>query len=177
MNMPQIQIPAAVTDALARAQSRFRALTRREQWAVAICAVVVGALILYAGIYQPITRAHDARAESLAQARRLAERLQMAAAQKQNAPHQTPIQRGGSLLSVVDQTIRQSALGKAPDRVQPEGDTEVRVWLQGVPFDAMVRWLGELQSRYGVSVQTLDVERSGDAAGAVDARISLTRTG
>jgi type II secretory pathway component PulM len=40
---------------------------------------------------------------------------------------------------------------------------------------SLVRWLGELQLRYGVSVQSLDVE-SPSGAGVVDARLSLTRS-
>lgn len=168
-------IPPALRHQINRGRERFLALTQRERWMVIVAVAVMLWLILYMAVYKPVVDAHARREASLLQARSVAEQLEKAAALRQSAPSRAPVQRGGSLLAVVDQSIQSSGIGKSPERIQPEGDREVRVWFRGVPFDPMVRWLGELQTRYGVSVQTLDVERSGEA-GVVDARLSLVRS-
>ena len=81
---------------------------------------------------------------------------------------------GQSLLAVVDQSRKASALTKPPSRLQPEGDGVVRIWLEDVPFDALLRWLADLQLRYGVRVDTADIERE-SAPGLVNARVTLMR--
>ena len=79
-----------------------------------------------------------------------------------------------SLLSIVDQSRRASSLTKPPSRLQPEGDGIVRIWLEDVPFDALLRWLADLQLRYGVRVDSADIERE-SAPGLVNARVTLMR--
>ncbi len=46
---------------------------------------------------------------------------------------------GQSLLAIVDQSRKASAIDKPPSRLQPEGDNTVRIWLDDVPFDPLVR--------------------------------------
>lgn len=82
--------------------------------------------------------------------------------------------RGMSLLAAIDQSTRGGVLTKPPERMQPEGEREVRVWFDDVPFDSLVRWVALLQTQYGVTVQMLDIEAQ-PGAGLVDARLSLTR--
>jgi general secretion pathway protein M len=162
--------------ALAQGQARFNALTARERWMVGGCALVLAYLLLYLGLWAPVVSAHDRRETAIADARLIAERLEAAGALAQGQRGSQPRggQAAGSLLSQVDQSLKTSKIGKPAERVQPEGDQEVRVWLTGVPFDAVVRWIGELQQHYGIAVQTLDVERQTEP-GVVDARLSLVR--
>ena len=82
--------------------------------------------------------------------------------------------RDASLLSAVDLASKDGTLSKPPSRLQPDGDTQVRVWVDEVQFDSLVRWVNELQTRYGVRVDSLDVERQ-PTAGLVNARLSLVR--
>ena len=82
--------------------------------------------------------------------------------------------RAEKIATVVDQATKNGTLGKAPSRLQPEGDAEVRVWLDGISFDALVRWLSDLETRQGVRVQNADIEKQ-DAPGTVNVRLSLVR--
>jgi len=77
-----------------------------------------------------------------------------------------------SLLSVVDQTIRQSGLSQALKRVEPDGADKVKVRLEQAGFDAMVAWLENLQNRNGVMVQAVTVDRH-DSVGVVNVRLTL----
>lgn len=161
----------------ARARERFLALQMRERWIVGVGAVVLLFVVLYLAIWEPMTKAHQQRESSLASARSIAVKLEEAAAKLQASNGRNPAAtagRGLSLMAAVDQASKQGSLGKEPTRIQPEGDREVRVWFEDVSFDAMVRWLADLQTRYGVAVQTLDVEPQ-STPGKVNVRLSLVR--
>lgn len=167
--------------ALRRGQQRFMALNPRERKIVGIGGVLSALILIWLLIWAPLTGAHDNRVENLRLQRDIAQKLEVAAAKLSSAPQtrrRAPVQGGPaqSLLALVDQAAKSGTLGKAPDRLQPESDNEVRVWLTGVEFDALLRWLRELQDRHGIVVGTLDIER-GTAPGSVNARLALTRSG
>ena len=83
---------------------------------------------------------------------------------------------GRSLLAVVDQTSKQSQLGSAVKRIQPDGQDLVRVSLEQASFDDLVLWLGDLQKAYGVSVVDAAIDRQSDA-GRVNAHLTLKKGG
>ncbi len=159
---------------LLQLQSRFDALAPRERLLVALAAVVVFITLLYLLIWEPLVKAHSSRAEALDTARALATRIETAAALSQRGTPGAGVDRATSLLAAVDQTSRSPVLGKAPSRLQPEGDREVKVWIEEVAFDNLLRWLAELESRYGIGASSAEIER-GTAPGAVSARLTLVR--
>jgi type II secretory pathway component PulM len=79
-----------------------------------------------------------------------------------------------SLLAIADQTGKQAGLSNAITRMQPEGDHIVRVWLEQADFAALVRWLGLLETTYGVAVVEAAIDREAQA-GMVRARLGLVR--
>ena len=79
---------------------------------------------------------------------------------------------GRSLMAVVDQTAKRSGLGAGLKRLEPEGQTAVKVWLEQVSFDDMLRWLTGLEQQNGLAVATITIDRQ-DAAGRVNARLTL----
>lgn len=159
---------------------RFRAwwatLAQREQRVLAAGGVILGLVVLYLGAWEPAVHASHARQIALEDARALATLLETLAVevQRNRGAGGGTAGAGQSLLSVVDQSRRASALTKPPSRLQPEGDTTVRIWLEDVPFDALLRWLADLQLRYGVRVDTADIERE-SGPGLVNARLTLVR--
>ncbi|HKY91799.1 MAG TPA: type II secretion system protein M [Nevskiaceae bacterium] len=165
-----------VRDAIREGRERFLALQPRERWMVGGASVVVLLTILYLGVVEPIVKAHQRRADALESARALAIRLEEASVvvQRASARGNAGINRGQSLMAAVDMATRSSAVGKAPARIQPEGDAEVRVWFEDVSFDPVVRLVADLQTRHGITVQTMDVEQKSDV-GSVDVRLSLVR--
>lgn len=83
------------------------------------------------------------------------------------------VSRGGqSLLAVVDQTARSQKLGSALKRIEPRGQDEVRVRLEDAVFDDMVTWLGSLQKRYGVLIDSVAIDRQ-SSPGRVTANLTL----
>ena len=162
---------------LAQLQDWFRGLAPRERLLVSVGSVVVAITVLYLGIWEPLNKAHTRREADLAASRALAQRLEVIAAAVQSAHANgggPAVNTSASLLSAVDQASKTPTLGKPLSRIQPEGDNEVRVWIDGVSFEALIRWINELESRYGIGIQSADMDKD-SLPGQVNARLTLVR--
>ncbi len=156
----------------------WQSLERRERLLVAIAGAFVVAAIIYAAIWEPLSgsitrlsaRVNDQRA-LVAWLHDIGPRVQTLRAGT-IAPENAR-DRERSLLSVIDRTSKQSGLGDAVTRIQPDGDTRVRVWLANADFDHLVRWLFELRRHYGVHSESALV--NAEDQGGVGARLSLVR--
>ena len=80
--------------------------------------------------------------------------------------------QGQSLLGIIDKTAKSGNLGKAVKRVQPDGQSKARVWLENANFNDMIKWLESLQRRQGIHVVTSVVEKL-EEDGLVNARLVL----
>lgn len=160
---------------LTQIRTAFEKLSARERQLVLVAVGTVAVLLLYLAIWEPLVNAHARRAEALESARAVAVRIEAAAALVQGRSG-AAARQNGTLLSVIDQSSREPTLGKAPSRIQPDGAGEktVKVWFDDVPFDKLMRWLGELESRHGVRVASAEIARGG-AAGLVTVQLSLVR--
>lgn len=176
----QTRYDQAVKAALVKAEpllARYRELLPRERLIVGLGVLLLAATLVYLALWEPFAKARSRQEAALADERALAERLEVigAAVNKARASGQGQIQGGGqSLLTLVDQAGRAPELGKAPTRLQPEGETEVRVWFEDVSFDNLSRWLNKLQTGSGVTVINADIEKRA-APGVVNARLTLVR--
>lgn len=78
---------------------------------------------------------------------------------------------GQSLMSLVDASARSTGLSGAIKQIRPEGQG-VKVRLEEVVFDDMLRWLEQLKSKQGVNVSSLVMERL-SVPGRVNASVTL----
>ena len=153
----------------------WSARQQRERQVLIAGAVVVVLAIFYAAIWQPVAKARHRAELDLQQTRSVANRLETIAVvvEQSRGSGAGAATRSMPLLSAVDQATHRPELGKEPSRIQPEGDKEVKVWLDDVAFDALVAWLQEVQTQYGIVVSAAELERKAD--GVVSARLSLVR--
>jgi len=160
----------------ARVQGYLEQLQPRERWMVLGGGAVLLVVIFYLAIWEPLLLAGKKRADALDSARALAVRIESAASLVQSGRPAGAVDRSTPLISVIDQSSRSPTLGVPPTRVQPEGngDRAVKVWFENVPFDNTVRWLGELQTRYAITVSSAEIE-PGSTPGTVTARFTLNR--
>jgi general secretion pathway protein M len=151
----------------------WSSLAERERRVLAGGGVALALIVVYAAVYEPLVGAHQQRRDDLAAARAVAMELERLSAV---APGGGPALSGAgqSLLAIVDQSRQASGIAKPPSRLQPEGEATVRIWLEDVPFEALMRWLGDLQTRYGVRVEAADIQRE-SGPGLVNARLTLMR--
>jgi general secretion pathway protein M len=156
----------------------YDSLEARERLMVAAGSALLVLFLLYVLVWSPIHSGYDALRNNVEEQRATAawmqESAQALASLKRNSGKAAQGLGGKSLLSVADSTARAGGLGPALKRVEPEGSDSVRVWLDGAPFDVLVKWLGTL-STLGVSTESATLER-GEATGRVNARLTLQAT-
>lgn len=155
-------------------RERYAALQPREQQILLVGAVVVVLAIGYLAIWEPAVTARQHATLALADTRDTAVRIERLQASTGSHTQKTIVGTNQSLLATVDQASKASSIGTPPSRLQPDGDTRVRVWFENVPFNAMVEWLHTLQTRYGIRVENAEFTRK-DKPGQVDVRLSLVR--
>ena len=63
-------------------------------------------------------------------------------------------------------------LGITVKRYENESDTKLRVWLENVPFDKTVRWLDQLESRYGTQIISVSIDAEKEP-GIITAKLVL----
>jgi len=80
------------------------------------------------------------------------------------------------LLSTIDATAQSMKLRQMIRTIKPKGQNAVQVWFDDVPFDQLMKWLGQLQITAGVQVESITLHKR-DVPGYVQARITLGRAG
>ncbi|WP_293371821.1 type II secretion system protein M [Nevskia sp.] len=169
-------LTGSVNTRIAPLRARYDALQPREQTLVNVAAVLLIAALLYSAVWQPFARGRKQLALDLASARSVATQLAQAEVDvRLAAPQSAPIVGSDvSLLTAVDQAAKNGTLKKPPARLQPDGENAARIWLEDVEFETLLRWMLELQTRYGVTIDVVDIEKR-ETAGLVNARLSVLR--
>lgn len=158
-------------------KERWQQLAPRERMLLGIAAGVVAALLAWLLIWQPLFGSTARLREEVADQRELLHWLQAIEPEVQQLRGQRSrpgAGSGGSLMSLVDQTSNANGLKPFVTRIQPEGDKEVRVWLEQAPYDEVMRWLIALEMDGGVRIVEFSVTR-GPSPGLVGARVNLQR--
>lgn len=159
----------------------LESLAPRERLMVMAAAGLVVLLLVYALIWSPLRGGYRAMQDTVAVQRDTAAWMQesalLLAQLRRNSSSAGQGLGGQSLLSLADSTARAGGLAGALKRVEPDGSDSVKVWLEGASFDQLIKWLDSLAERYGVSADTVSVERTADAAGRVNARLTLQAPG
>ncbi|MBM7071115.1 type II secretion system protein M [Shewanella sp. OPT22] len=145
----------------------WNSLAYREQQLLGVCSVFFVIGIFYWGIWTPLSNAEENAQQDLQkQQRTLTEVKQKAnriiALKKSGAK----TSKGGSLSSIVNTTA--STYGLAISRMQPQGN-KIQVWMDEVPFDALLGYLDDVVQKKGLSLDNLDIAET-DAAGIVKVR-------
>lgn len=148
-------------------------LQPREQRMVQLGAAVAAVLILVGGLWRVHAAVGAAEARVATKTADLAwmqaAAPQVRAAQSMAGPSDEP------LALLVDRTAREAGLDGAIAGTEPAGPTTVRVRMTAASFDALVAWLGALQSQYRVDLRSASIERT-EAPGLVNASLMLDRT-
>lgn len=151
-------------------------LEPRERMLVLAAMGALVLLLVYALLLQPFYSKHSKLRNSVAEQHQTLQWMQQNAAtvrQLQGSGQAASTGLAGrSLLSVADASARSAGLGPALKRVEPEGSSGVRVWLDGAAFDSVIGWLDSMGRQYGVDIESVSFEQSG-ASGRVNVRLTL----
>jgi general secretion pathway protein M len=153
----------------------YASLKESEQRTVIYGAAALAVLLLVGGVLLPlqsaVTRANErseARRQDLEWMRVNADEIRNGAAQLHPETSEAPV-------VLVDRIGHESGLADALRGTQPSGATGVRVQLEGAAFDAMVEWLGTLDLRYGLAIESITIDRTAQP-GIVNASVTLNKS-
>ena len=147
-------------------------LSSRERQLVYAAAGLAGVLLLYLVLVLPFQSANHRVAARLEKKTADLAYLRQAAPRLSAAKGGAAVDSDESIVVLVDRTAREAGLGGALRDQSPNGQG-VRLRVEGASFDAMVAWLGTLQSQYGVAIEAAMVD--GVSPGVVNASLTLTR--
>ena len=153
----------------------WQQLAARERLMLGIAGVVIGVMFLYLVVLEPIMNDAKRLEKQLVEQHRLLNWMEDAAkeAKSLSARGGKKIQVGSggqSLLGVIDRTAKAGNLGDAMKRVEPDGSSRVRVWLERASFDDTVRWLERLEKDYSLDIDSVVVDKE-EAPGRVNVRL------
>jgi general secretion pathway protein M len=153
-------------EAVAPLRQRWLLLPPRDQQFLRVLGIVLAIVFLVYGLWLPSRTAAQKAEQQYEQSRELLALVQsnIGHADKNTAA------AGGSLLALASDAASNGGL--TLNRIEPEGDAQVRVWVERADFNAVAAWLAQLSAQ-GVSLQEAQVEKQGDAG--VSGRFVLTR--
>ncbi len=149
-------------------------MTRREKIMVAMGGVILLMLISYLIFVKPV-RDEYARLQTEVPAKRADLHWMRSVAVEQNNGTLGGQMSGGgetSLLKKIDQSARQHKISTSLTRVEPVGNSGVKLWLENVLYTDFLGWLRSLATGNMFTVSSLSVERT-QMAGQVSVRLSL----
>jgi general secretion pathway protein M len=156
----------------------FAGLSPRERQLVIAAAALAGYAIVHLLIVAPLWGGSARLAAQLPERHALLAELHAVEAEVQARRGQAQPQAlegaGQSLVVIIDRTSREAGLGGSLRRNQPTADQGLRVSFEGAAFDALIRWLVALETRYGISVESASFDTA-QAPGLVNATVVLER--
>jgi general secretion pathway protein M len=152
-------------------------LTSREKMMVLSAASVVALFTFYLLLWAPVAGSYTKLKNNVAMAENTISWMKSAAnevSQLRGSGGTVAERPQGKqfVLGLVDKTAKSAGLGAVLKRVQPEGETGVKIWFESAPFDELIIWLDTIQSEHGLVVNEINVEQT-DSAGLVNVRVSL----
>ncbi len=160
-------------------QTWMSSLAPRERLLVSIAAVLTVIAVVVLGIVQPLTRKADRSQEIVTEQEALLDELEQVATRlgpQRGATANPGTTSSQSLVLIVDRTTRSHELAKFLARSQPEGNEKIRLRFEGAPFDRLVEWLIEAQERYGLAVESANIDQAAEV-GRVNCNLVLIRSG
>lgn len=153
----------------------FARFTPREQVSLLVLAAALGVFLAYHLLWSPVSAARNdmaqrnaATAESLHRVSAMVSEIM----QRRSVGAETPGRR--SVTALVNQSSVQQGLEVT--RLQPNSRGEVQVRFEGAVFNALVRWLYQLESEEGALITELSVSESG-TPGRVNATVRVAGGG
>ncbi len=158
----------------------FETLASREQLFVIIGATIVAIALLWGVVWVPLDKSHKTLAASVSTwERSLAELrpLRSLAQTDSTSPLSSIADSGQTPVVIVDRTLRARGMGGALKRSQPTTSTGIRVEFEGVVFDELILWLGDLSTQYAMEVQAGRLSAAARTGpGRINASLTLERS-
>jgi general secretion pathway protein M len=151
--------------------------TPQEQLAMIIGAVAVLLLLIYLMMWRPFIQSLDKKVLLVESQQVTLKWMQDNMGLVKSLRSQQRSKGASSneaLLTLVDRTAKRIQLRQQIQRIKPQGDHAVQMWIEQAPFDTIIKWLGQLTHSHAIGIESLSIERQ-DKPGLVNARLVLQR--
>jgi len=138
-------------------KSRWYGLQTREQQILRRSAVVIGLLLFYLLIIDPVYSGHDNAEQRLQATREAFSAMQQQAFDLKTSSPSARALGTGPLLTQVESSAQEEGLRGALKRLQPSGENGIQVSLEGASYNQLVQWLSKLHHQ-GVRAQQVDIQ-------------------
>lgn len=167
-----------MNDYLDMAKEWWSGLQTRERLYLSGGAAAVVVMILWGMIWDPLSDAVANYESGILGKQNDLQWMKTAAAQIQSIQGTLPNRQdhNRSLLALLEERINNLGLKSSLARMNPEGSSQVKFWLNAGNFDQLIRLFGELEQQYGVTVTSMSITAT-DQPGLVDARVTVARGG
>ena len=147
-------------------KARWDGLQPREQQILRFSAVILALLLFYLLIIDPVYSGRDDAEQRLRSAQEAFSVAQRQALDLKAAASNRETSASGSLLTQVESSAQQQGLRNALKRLQPSGDDQIQVSLEGASYTQLIQWLSSLHQS-GVRAQRVDIQldRASDLLG------------
>ncbi|MES9988603.1 MAG: type II secretion system protein M [Candidatus Thiodiazotropha endolucinida] len=157
----------------------WQSKTPQEHMALIIGAAAILLLLVYLLMWRPFNQALDKKALLVESQQLTLNWMQENLDLVKNLRSQQRGKSAGSneaLLTLVDRTAKKIRLRQQIQRIKPQGDNAVQLWIEEAPFDTIIKWLGQLTQTHAIEIDSLTIDRQ-DKPGLVNARLVLQREG
>ena len=160
-----------------RLRNAWHSLQSRERLIVGIGAVILLALLGYSIVWAPVQRdLPNLRIDVPKQRTQLA-LMRVQAKQVAQLRGSAPAKiASGNLLTKLEQSAQNRGVRENITRMEPDETNSVRLSLDSVDFNALLRWLKELQTQNGIRPETATITAQSDQ-GLVNARLLMRGPG
>ena len=152
--------------------------TPQDKTAILITTSVVGLLLIYLFAWLPFNKQINAKRALVESQLATLNWMKQSATEiqslrgRQTGNHNRA--NNEALLTLVDRTAKQNHLRKYIQRLKPQDNDSVQLWLENAPFDSLIQWLAILNKQYEINLDTISIERQ-QSSGLIDARLTLLR--
>lgn len=133
---------------------------RREQMLILGCGVAVAIYLLWLLVLTPIQNKRDQLLEANIATTQTLGRVQIVAAQIQQARSAGMNASTDNINGLIDSTLRANSLSMSG--FQPGANGEVRVRLDRAAYGPLMQWLYEIEFKQGISVSDLSIASTND---------------
>jgi general secretion pathway protein M len=153
--------------------------TPQEQLAMMIGAAAILVLFIYLLVWRPFAQSLDKQVVRVESQQVTLKWMQdnMGLVKSLGSQQRGKAARSNeALLTLVDRTAKKIQLRQQIQRIKPQGDNAVQLWIEQAPFDTIIKWLGQLTHTHAIGIDSLSIDRQ-EKPGLVNARLVLQREG
>jgi general secretion pathway protein M len=158
--------------------SWYRGLQQRERQLVLAATIIITITLLYLVIWEPMHKGLEEQTQKYQAQLEIREWMQAASIeartlQASGVSNQTA-NRTQPVTLLVENSATTAGLKPFMSKLESTSDKGARVTLDAASFDQMLLWLNTLQTQYGITVSSANLDRD-DKPGTVNVRMTLNR--